>query len=143
MSNYFRANMDVMSAVQRYARLTGEFLDPAAEYEDFDKNKRPGEGYKAYVDRKYDLTGKEQAKAAEAQKAREDALRAEGRKAAQEEFAKAHGANPETRNPRASRFDVIRSDEGRTASWNRARSSAVATDAVDRSRVTKYLERVN
>lgn len=140
MSDYFRANIALNSAAARYTRLTGDYLDLESEYADFEKSRRPDEGMTSYLDRKYDLTAKAAAKEAEKKKAYEDGLRAEGRKAAQEEYAKNYGTNPETRIPVATeRFAPIRSDESRAQSWNRARAVGNnVTDSIDRRRIEKY-----
>lgn len=135
--NAAKANMALISMSNKYRALTGSELDPEMEYEDFNKNRRPNENLRTYIDRKYDLGAKEAAKAEEKKKAYEDGIRAEARKAALAEFQQANGANPETRNPKTTKFDVIRKDEGRANTWNRAHIRGVA-DSVDKRRIEKY-----
>lgn len=135
--SYAKANMALISMSNKYRALTGSELDPEIEYEDFEKNKRPNENLRTYIDRKYDLSAKEAAKAAEKTKAYEDNIRAEAKKEALAEYQKTNGANPETRNPKASKFDVIREDKDRSAGWNRPRNGTQA-DAIDRRRIEKY-----
>lgn len=140
MLTFARANMELISMSERARDLLGHGLDVAKEYEEFEKgvDRRPGETLRAHLDRKYDLTGKQQAKDAAAAKAREDALRDEGRAAAKAEFAEKYGNNPETILPRAiaapKKFEHIVTDESRKNSWQTEAGRKDATKA----RLEKY-----
>jgi hypothetical protein len=77
LQNQGRAYMALMSMSERARDLLGHGLDVEAEYDDFGKNKRPGEKLRDYIDRKYDLSTKQKekdtAKAAADKRAIEDA----------------------------------------------------------------------
>jgi len=130
-----KVNMELISLSNRYRKLTGEELDPVTEYEDFDKAKRPGETLRAYIDRKYDLAGKEQAKEAEKKKKYEDGIRDEARKAAIAEYEQKHGSNGETVTPSASKFDKFRElPAEKKDSWK----TSVGREASNAARQEKY-----
>jgi hypothetical protein len=100
-----RINMALISASERARDLLGHGLDIEAEYEDFTKNRRPGDNLRQHIDRKYDLSGIEKKRADEKAKKERDDLIAEGRKLEREEYSKKHGDNGETVIPRSSKFD--------------------------------------
>ena len=106
--NSAKANMALISMSERARDLLGHGLDVENEYEDFGKNKRPGENLRSYIDRKYDLAGKQQAKEAETKKKYEDGIRDEARKSAIAEYEQKHGSNGETVIPSASKFDKFK-----------------------------------
>lgn len=62
LDNQGRAYMQLLSVSEKARDLLGHGLDIEAEYEDFGKNKRPGEVLRGYLDRKYDLTSKQKSK---------------------------------------------------------------------------------
>jgi hypothetical protein len=62
----------------------------------------------AYAAKKYDFAAKEAAKTAEAQKAHDDAIRAETKAASDKEWAEKVGSNPDVRVARNSEFSEIR-----------------------------------
>jgi len=129
-----KTNMALLSISNKYRKYTGNEIDLESEYEDFGKNRRPNEVLRDYVNRKYDIPGLEaKAKEASEQKRLDDYAAAK----IQEEKSKwvqANGANPETRNPRASRFDAIKQDENRGKLWQTAQGREQAT----RARLEKY-----
>jgi hypothetical protein len=100
-----RINMALISASERARDLLGHGLDIEAEYEDFSKNRRPGDNLRQHIDRKYDLSGIEKKRADDKAKKERDDLIAEGRRLEKEEHAKKHGDNGETVVPRSSKFD--------------------------------------
>lgn len=134
-----RTNMALLTMSNKYRKYTGQELDLDSEYDDFGKNRRPNENMREYVARKYDISGLE-AKARETaeQKKLDDYAAA---KVAEEKtkWSVANGANPETRNPRSSRFDAIRQDENRGKLWQTAQGREQATKA----RLEKYSNLVN
>jgi hypothetical protein len=132
--NATKANMALISMSERARDLLGHGLDVESEYEDFGKNRRPNENLRSYITRKYDLDSKQREKDATALKAKEDALREEGRKAAAAEYAQKYGDNPNTAIPRASKFDSIVADNTRKDSWR----TPAAREASSRSRMEKY-----
>ncbi len=127
-------NMALVSLSNRHRKLTGDELDLDSEYTDFKANRRPDENLRAYVARKYDHAGKEKA-AADAKRQKElDDYAAEKIKAEKATWAAANGSNPEVRNPKSSRFDVIKQDEGRKQLWQTAQGREEAT----KRRLEKY-----
>jgi hypothetical protein len=101
-----RAYMSLMSMSEKARDLLGHGLDIEAEYDDFGKNKRPQERLRDYIDRKYDLSAKQQAKEAKAKEDFEEKLRKEG----EERYAKAHprSENEDLRIPAASKHDKFK-----------------------------------
>jgi hypothetical protein len=127
-------NMALVSLSNRHRKLTGDELDLDTEYTDFQANRRPEENLRTYVARKYDHAGL-QKKADDAREQKKlDDYAAEKIQSAKAEWAAANGSNPEIRNPRASRWDGIRADEGRTQLWQTAKGREEAT----RRRLEKY-----
>jgi hypothetical protein len=129
-------NMALVSLSNRHRKLTGEELDLDTEYSDFKSNRRPDENLRSYVARKYDHGGL-QAKAAQAAEQKKLDEYAESRvKEAKATWQAANGPNPETRNPRASKWDGIRADETRTNLWQTRQGREEAT----RRRLEKYVD---
>lgn len=127
-------NMALVSLSNKHRKLTGDELDLESEYTDFKANRRPDENLRSYVARKYDHAGKEKA-AAEAKRQKElDDYAAEKIKAEKAQWAQNNGSNPETRNPKSSRFDTIKQDEGRRQLWQTAQGRDEAT----KRRLEKY-----
>jgi hypothetical protein len=125
--------MELIGLSNKHRKLTGEELDPMAEYDDFSKNKRPQETLRDYVARKYDHTGL-QAKATEAKQA---ADRKKIEDEAIERYKKEHpvSANPELASPRPSKFDRFQNvPEERSKSWQ----TAEGRDKATRDRLSKY-----
>jgi hypothetical protein len=115
-----RAYMSLMSMSERARDLLGHGLDVEAEYDDFGKNKRPGEKLREYIDRKYDLSTKQRekdaAKAASDRKAIEDA--------AIERYKTEHpeSSSPDLARPAATKFDKFKEmpDERRSSHMTEA-----------------------
>lgn len=129
-------NMALVSLSNRHRKLTGDELDLDTEYSDFKANRRPDENLRSYVARKYDHAGL-QAKAQQAaEQKRLDEYAAEKVKAALAEEKLKNGPNPETRNPRASKWDGIRADETRTNLWQTRQGRDEAT----KRRLEKYAD---
>ena len=132
-----QANMSLISMSNKYRKLTGDELDLDIEYSDFNANKRPGENLRSYIDRKYDLQGKAQAKEAETKKKYEDGIREEARKSAIAEYEQKHGSNGETRVPAASKFDKFKElPAEKKNSWQTVEGREASTAA----RQEKYKE---
>ena len=98
-----KESLELVTMSNRYRKLTGDELDLTEEYTDFTKNRRPSEGMRTYLDRKYDLSAKESAVAEKKKSDYEEKLRKEG----EERFQKANprSANDGISTPRASKFD--------------------------------------
>jgi hypothetical protein len=115
-----RAYMSLMSMSERARDLLGHGLDVEAEYDDFGKNKRPGEKLREYIDRKYDLTTKQRekdtVKAAADRKTIEDA--------AIERYKTEHpeSSSPDLARPAATKFDKFKEmpDERRNSHMTEA-----------------------
>ena len=134
-----KTNMALVSLSNRHRKLVGDELDLDTEYQDFERNKRPNENLRSYVARKYDHDGlSAKATAAAEQKKLDDyaATKVQEEKA---KWVQTNGTNPETRNPRASRWDAIKQDEGRAQLWQTKTGQAEAT----RRRLEKYTAIVN
>lgn len=129
-----KTNMALIGLSNKYRSLTGNELDPETEYADFSANKRPNENLREYVNRKYDLAGLEQKRKEAAEQKRLDDYAAEKIKAEKATWVAANGVNPETRNPKSSRFDSMRQDEGRKQLWQTAAGREEAT----KRRLEKY-----
>ena len=129
-----RTNMALISMSNKYRSLTGGELDLDAEYEDFGKNRRPSENMREYVTRKYDIPGLEAKRSAAAEQKKLDDYAATKVQEEKSKWVQSNGVNPETRNPRSSRFDEIRKDEGRTKLWQTAAGREEAT----KRRLEKY-----
>jgi len=130
-------NMALVSLSNKYRKLTGDELDLDSEYSDFKANRRPDENLRSYVGRKYDLAAKEKAAADAREQKRLDDYASEKIKAAKAEWTSANGPNPETRNPKSSKFDAIRTDRNRDQGpqlWQTAQGREEAT----RRRLEKY-----
>lgn len=133
-----KANMALISMSERARDLLGHGLDVESEYEDFGKNKRPGENLRGYITRKYDLDTLHSKREADKKQKYEDDIRAEAKKAAIAEYQQANGSNPETRSPRSSRFDRIVQDDTRKGLWQTAQGREEAT----KNRLAKYAGQV-
>lgn len=129
-----KTNMALISLSNKYRSLTGGELDPETEYEDFSKNRRPSENLREYVSRKYDLAGLETKRREAAEQKKLDDYAASKIQEEKAKWAQSNGANPETRNPKSSRFDAIKADEGRTKLWQTAAGREEAT----KRRLEKY-----
>lgn len=127
-----RAYMSLLSTVNRAHKL-GVDLDVDANYDAMKKDARPGETFRDYIDRKYDLTGKEKAKAEEKAAAERKAIA----DAAIEDYKKANprSENPELRTPAATKFDKFEKlpDEKKN-SWQ----TVAGREAATRARQDKY-----
>lgn len=137
MLNYAKANMALIAMSNKYRKLTGDELDPEAEYNDFSSNARPNENLRVYIDRKYDLGAKEAAVATEKKAAYEKGIADKAVAAAQAEWAKSHGTNGETRIPQNSKFAEIaasRKESGGDKLWQTKEGRAQA----DQRRLEKY-----
>lgn len=110
MLNYAKANMALIAMSNKYRKLTGEELDPEAEFTDFSSNARPNENLRTYIDRKYDLGAKQAAIEAQKKTDYEDAIRKDSAAKAIAEYQAKHGSNGETRIPVNSRFDKVAED---------------------------------
>jgi hypothetical protein len=133
-----KTNMSLVSLSNRHRGLTGQELDLDNEYTDFEANKRPQENLRAYIARKYDHGGLEAKRSQESEQKKLDEYAA---KKVQEEKAKwtqSNGVNPETRNPRSSRFDEISKQEGRAQLWQ----TRAGRDQATKARLEKYTQTV-
>lgn len=140
--DFARVNMELISLSNRYRKLTGDELDPVQEYTEFESNKRPNENLRSYIDRKYELTGKESAKQAEAKQSYEDNIRKEASAKAIAEYQAKHGANGETRTPVNSRFDRV-ADERKTSGGDKLWQTQAGRDQATKNRLEKYSGLVN
>lgn len=129
-----KTNMALLTMSNKYRSLTGGELDLDAEYEDFGKNRRPSENMREYVARKYDMAGLEAKRSAEREQKKLDDYAASKVQEEKAKWAQANGPNPETRNPKSSRFDAIKQEEGRTQLWQTAKGRDEATQR----RLAKY-----
>ncbi len=131
-------NMALVSLSNRHRKLVGDELDLESEFSDFERNKRPQETLRTYIARKYDHEGL-QAKSAQAteQKKLDDyaATKVQEEKA---KWAQNNGANPETRNPKSSRFDEIAAQPERKQLWQ----TRVGRDQATANRLEKYTSRI-
>jgi len=133
-----KTNMSLVSLSNRHRGLTGQELDLDNEYTDFEANKRPQENLRAYIARKYDHDGLQAKRAQESEQKKLDEY---AQKKVQEEKAKwtqSNGVNPETRNPRSSRFDEISKQEGRAQLWQ----TRAGRDQATKARLEKYTQTV-
>jgi hypothetical protein len=111
-----RAYMALMSMSERARDLLGHGLDVESEYDDFGRNRRPGEKLRDYIDRKYDLSTKQKekdtAKAAAERKTIEDAAIERWK------TENPQSASPELATPAATKYDKIKSlPEEQRNSW--------------------------
>ena len=127
-------NMALVSLSNRHRKLTGDELDLDSEYGDFKTNKRPSENLRDYIGRKYDHAGLQSKRAAESEQKKLDEYAASKVQEEKAKWVQNNGANPETRNPKSSRFDAIKADEGRTKLWQTAAGREEAT----KRRLEKY-----
>lgn len=133
-----KTNMALVSLSNRHRALTNSELDLESEYSDFEKNKRPQENLRAYIARKYDHDGLQAKRQQEAEQKKLDEYAA---KKVQEEKAKwsqSNGPNPETRNPKSSRFDEIVKDTNRAQLWQ----TKAGRDQATKARLEKYTQTV-
>jgi len=133
-----RTNMSLVSLSNKHRALTNSELDLDNEYTDFEQNKRPQENLRNYIARKYDHAGLEAKRAQESEQKKLDEYAA---KKVQEEKAKwtqSNGVNPETRNPKSSRFDEIARDTNRAQLFQTRAGREQATKA----RLEKYTQAV-
>ena len=129
-----KTNMALVSLSNKYRSLTGGELDLESEYEDFNKNRRPSENMREYVSRKYDIAGLEAKRSQAAEQKKLDEYAAQKVAEEKAKWTQSNGANPETRNPRASRFDEIKKDDTRTKLWQTREGRERATQ----DRLAKY-----
>lgn len=131
-------NMALVSLSNRHRKLVGDELDLESEFTDFERNKRPQETLRTYVARKYDHEGL-QAKSAQAaeQKKLDDyaATKVQEEKA---KWAQSNGVNPETRNPKSSRFDQIAAEPERKQLWQ----TRVGREQATKNRLEKYTSQI-
>lgn len=133
-----KTNMALVSLSNRHRGLTGQELDLDTEYSDFEANKRPQENLRTYIARKYDHDGLTQKRTAEAKQKELDDYAATKVQAAIAEQKQKSGSNPETINPRSSRWDAVRTDDTRKQLWQTAAGRAKATQ----DRLQKYSDLV-
>ena len=127
-----RAYMSLLSTVNRAHKL-GVDIDVDADYDEMKKSARPGETFRDYVDRKYELTKKETDVKAKAEQDKLDAYA----KTKVEEWEKAHprSENSDLRTPAASKFDKFQSlPAEKKNSWQTVAGREEAT----RARQEKY-----
>jgi len=133
-----KTNMALVSLSNRHRKLTGDELDLETEYQDFEKNKRPQENLRSYIARKYDHDGLNAKRTQEAeQKKLDDYAQTKVQAALAVEKAK-NGSNPETINPRTTKWDAVKQDEGRRQLWQTAAGREKATQ----DRLRKYTDLV-
>lgn len=128
-----RASMSLISISERARDLLGHGLDMEAEYSDFEKNRRPGEVVRDFIDRKYELASKQAAKEEEKRLAAEKKIA----DAAIEKYKAEHpiSADPERQSPRASKFDRLAElPTERKQLWQTAQGRDQAT----KHRIAKY-----
>jgi len=133
-----KTNMSLVSLSNKHRGLTGQELDLENEYTDFESNKRPQENLRSYIARKYDHASLEAKRSQDAEQKKLDEYAA---KKVQEEKAKwtqSNGVNPETRNPKSSRFDEIARDTNRAQLFQTRAGREQATQA----RLAKYTGQV-
>lgn len=133
-----KTNMALVSLSNRHRGLTGQELDLDTEYSDFEANKRPNENLRGYIARKYDHDGLTQKRTAEAKQKELDDYAETKVQEATAKLKKVDGANPETRNPRTSKWDAVRTDDTRKQLWQTAAGRAKATQ----DRLQKYSDLV-
>lgn len=133
-----RTNMALVSLSNRHRKLVGDELDLETEYTDFEANKRPSENLRSYIARKYDHEGLQAKRQQESEQKKLDDYAASKIQEEKAKWAETHGANPETRNPKSSRFDQIKQEEGRTKLWQTAQGREQATQM----RLKKYQDLV-
>jgi hypothetical protein len=133
VANAAKANMALISMSEKARDLLGHGLDVEQEYEDFGKNRRPNENLRSYIDRKYDLTAKENERKAKEKSDYEEKLRKEG----EERYAKLHpkSESPDLATPRSSKHDKFENiAKERQNSWQTVQGREEAT----RARQEKY-----
>ena len=108
------AQMELIDLANEAFDLTGKRISVNSEYNAMKSDARPGENFRQYITRKYDLDGLRTKKAQEAEQARLDAYAAQKIAAKEVEWKQKFGSNPETIIPRASRFDRV-SEERKTS----------------------------
>jgi uncharacterized protein RhaS with RHS repeats len=122
-----RAYMSLLSTVNRAHKL-GIDLDVDSDYDEMKKSARPGENFRDYIDRKYDLSALEKKKADEKEQARLDAYAA----TKLDEWKKANprSENEDLRTPAASKHDKFKaiSDEKKN-SWQTREGREASTVA--------------
>lgn len=116
LDNQGKAYMSLMSMSERARDLLGHGLDVEMEYEDFGKNKRPGEKLRDYIDRKYDLSTKQKDK--DASKAASDRKAIEDAAIEKWKAENPRSSSPDLAPPAASKFDKFTElPEDRKNSW--------------------------
>ena len=129
-----KVDMSLITLANRHRKLVGDELDYDIEFPDFEANKRPNENLRGYIARKYDHDGIAKKVAAEADQKRLDDYAATKVQAAIAETKLKSGSNPETINPRSSRWDAVRTDDTRKQLWQTQAGRAKATQ----DRLQKY-----
>lgn len=127
-------NMALVSLSNRHRKLTGDELDLDQEYNEFKSNKRPNENLREYVARKYDHDGLQAKRQQEAEQKKLDEYAQAKIAEEKAKWTQNNGVNPETRNPRASRFDQIAREPERAKLWQTAAGREKATQ----DRLAKY-----
>ena len=122
-----KVDMSLITLANRHRKLVGDELDYDIEFPDFEANKRPNENLRGYIARKYDHDGIAKKVAAEADQKRLDDYAATKVQAAIAETKLKSGSNPETINPRSSRWDAVRTDDNRKQLWQTQAGRAKAT----------------
>lgn len=129
-----KTNMALVSLSNRHRKLTGDELDLESEYSDFEANKRPNENLRSYITRKYDHDGLQAKKAQEAEQKKLDEYAAAKVQEEKAKWTQNNGVNPETRSPRATKFDNIAKEPERAKLWQTAAGREEAT----KRRLEKY-----
>ena len=129
-----KTNMSLVSLSNRHRKLTGDELDLDQEYSDFERNKRPQENLRSYIARKYDHDGLQTKRTQEEEQKKLDEYAEKKVSEAKAKWSQSNGLNPETRNPKSSRFDEIKSQEGRAQLWQ----TREGRDKLTKARLEKY-----
>ena len=122
----------LMSLSNRYQDLYG--TPYLTGEQDFSEAKQARKPFREFVAQKYKFEDKTKERQAAADQARLDKYAKEKVEAAQAEWQKVHGSNPETRAPLASKFDKIEKLAANKDSW---RTSAGRAEA-KKSRLAKF-----
>lgn len=138
--------MELLDLAGEAQELTGKRISVNREYESMKKDGRPGENFRQYITRKYDLDTIRSTKEREAEQKKLDDYAATKVAAEKAEWTKLHGSNPDTLIPRASRFDRVAEerkasgstdDKGRPL-WQTEAGRRIATQ----QRLEKYAGRI-
>jgi hypothetical protein len=135
------AQMELLDIQGEVQELTGKRPSIKAEYESMKSNARPGENFRQYVTRKYDLETLRTNREKEAEQKKLDSYAAEKIAAKEAEWKTKYGSNPETVVPRSSRFDTVvaeRKENGRDDKGQPLWATKTGRDELTRRRLEKY-----